>query len=178
MVTWKPELFWNCWYRIVINNGDGVTGNPTIDLITTAVVAGDYNTESSTSVSAVGGNNEPFGTETVNATKFTVDQYGRLTSATNVPIATATEGSKYASYDAGHCLCLDMTSFKMHQKFTKHMQAISAGAGAPTHSSGDNGGWRYLAAEATEQKGLASFAQEDFDVDSNGHVTIAARRSR
>ena len=29
-------------------------------------------------------------------------------------------------------------------------------------------------AEATEQKGLASFAQEDFDVDSNGHVTIAA----
>ena len=28
--------------------------------------------------------------------------------------------------------------------------------------------------EATEQKGLAGFAQEDFDVDGNGHVTIAA----
>ena len=87
--------------RIAINNGDGVNGNPTIDMITTAVVAGDYNTESLTSVSALGSNNEPFGTQTVNATKFTVDQYGRLTSATNVPIATATEGSKYANYDAG-----------------------------------------------------------------------------
>ena len=33
-------------------------------------------------------------------------------------------------------------------------EAIGAGAGAPTHTSGDNGGWRYLA-EATEQKGLS-----------------------
>ena len=71
-------------------------------------------------------------------------------------------------------LILDMQSSRMHQRFTKQYEAISAGAGAPTHSSGDNGSWRYLAVEATEQKGLVPFAQEDFDVDSNGHVTIAA----
>ncbi|AYR01835.1 tail fiber protein [Synechococcus phage S-P4] len=159
--------------RIQINNGSGVAGDPTIDMITTAVQAGNYNTESLTSVSAAGSNSEPYGTQTVNATKFTVDAYGRLTSATNVPIATATEGSKYANYDAGTAYVrydIIQNASKVYQALT----SISAGAGAPTHSSGDTGGWRYLAAEATEQKGLASFAQEDFDVDSNGHVTIAA----
>ena len=35
-------------------------------------------------------------------------------------------------------------------------------------------GWRFLSNVSVEQKGLASFAQEDFDVDSNGHVTISA----
>ena len=55
------------------------------------------------------------------------------------------------------------------------IQDISSGGIAPTHvDSSDTNGWRYLAAAAVEQKGLASFAQEDFDVDSNGHVTIAA----
>ena len=159
--------------RIQINNGSGVAGDPTIDMITTAVQAGNYNTESLTSVSAAGSNSEPYGTQTVNATKFTVDAYGRLTSATNVPIATATEGSKYANYDAGTAYVrydIIQNASKVYQALT----SISAGAGAPTHSSGDTGGWRYLALEATEQKGLASFAQEDFDVDSNGHVTIAA----
>ena len=104
-------------------------------------------------MSAVGSNNEPFGTEAVNATKFTVDTYGRLTSATNVPIATATEGSKYANYDAGTAYsryAIIQNASKVYQAY----EAISAGAGAPTHTSGDNGGWRYLAAEATEQKGL------------------------
>jgi len=159
--------------RIAINDGGGINGNPTIDLITTAVTAGDYNTESLTSVSSAGSNSEPYGTETVNATKFTVDAYGRLTNAVNVPIATATEGSKYPNYDAGTAY----SRYAIIQNASKVYQAIadiSAGAGAPTHSSGDTGSWRYLAAEATEQKGLASFAQEDFDVDSNGHVTIAA----
>ena len=51
---------------------------------------------------------------------------------------------------------------------------IVVGAGAPTHSTGDVSGWRFLNNAAVEQKGLASFAQEDFDVDANGHVTIAA----
>ena len=159
--------------RIAINDGGGINGNPTIDLITTAVTAGDYNTESLTSVSSAGSNSEPYGTETVNATKFTVDAYGRLTNAVNVPIATATEGSKYPNYSAGTAY----SRYAIIQNASKVYQAIadiSAGAGAPTHSSGDSGSWRYLAAEATEQKGLASFAQEDFDVDSNGHVTIAA----
>lgn len=159
--------------RISVTNGNAVSANPAIDLITTAVTAGDYNTESLTSVSAVGSNSEPFGTETVNATKFTVDDYGRLTSATNVPIATATEGSKYASYDAG-------TTYSRYDiieeggNVYQSLATISAGGGAPSHTSGDTGQWRYLAAAATEQKGLASFAQEDFDVDNNGHVTIAA----
>ena len=166
--------------RIVVNNGDGINGNPEIDLGLTTVVPdtstysqGFYNTESLTSVSATGANGEPVGTETVNAVKFTVDKYGRLQSATNVPIATATEGSKYANYDAGTAYVrydIIQNASKVYQALT----SISAGAGAPTHSSGDTGGWRYLAAEATEQKGLASFAQEDFDVDGNGHVTIAA----
>ena len=159
--------------RISVTNGNAVSANPAIDLITTAVTAGDYNTESLISVSAVGSNSEPFGTETVNATKFTVDDYGRLTSATNVPIATATEGSKYASYNAG-------TTYSRYDiieeggNVYQSLATISAGGGAPSHTSGDTGQWRYLAAAATEQKGLASFAQEDFDVDNNGHVTIAA----
>ena len=96
-----------------------------------------------------------------------------MTAALTVPIATATEGTKMPSYDAG-------TSYSRYDIITnaskvyQALQDLGRGRGAPTHTSGDNGGWRYLAAEATEQKGLASFAQEDFDVDSNGHVTIAA----
>ena len=160
--------------RISVNDGGGINGNPTIDIISTTVQPGNYNTESLTSVSGVGSNSEPFGTETVNAVKFTVDDRGRLTSATNVPIATATEGSKYPNYGAG----TTYVRYDIIQNASKVYQAITgiaAGQGAPTHSSGDSGGWRYLAAEATEQKGLASFAQEDFDVDSNGHVTISAQ---
>lgn len=160
--------------RISINNGKGVNGDPSIDLINTTVVDGNYNTESLTSVSSAGPNSEPYGTETVNAVKFTVDQWGRLTSATNLPIATAREGSKYAAYSAGTSYSrydIIETSNKVYQA----IRAINAGGGAPTHTdSSDAGGWRYLAAAAIEQKGLASFAQEDFDVDNNGHVTIAA----
>jgi hypothetical protein len=160
--------------RIAIADGGGISGNPTIDLITTAVVDGDYNTESLTSVTTNGPAGEPYGTETVNAVKFTVDAYGRLTSATNVPIATATEGSKYPAYGAG----VTYNRYDIIEEGGNVYQAItgiSAGAGAPTHTDGsDTGGWRFLAAAATEQKGLASFAQEDFDVDNNGHVTIAA----
>ena len=60
------------------------------------MVVSSYNTESLTSVT---GNAS---SETVNATKFTVDRYGRLTAALTVPTcATATEGTKMPSYDAG-----------------------------------------------------------------------------
>ena len=45
--------------RVSITDGGGISGNPTIDLVTTAVSAGDYNTESLTSVA---------GSQTVNAT--------------------------------------------------------------------------------------------------------------
>ena len=160
--------------KIQINNGAGVNGNPTINLITTAVTQGDYNTESLTSVNAVGGNSEPFGTETVNAVKFSVNEDGRITSATNVPIATATEGSKYGAFNGATNYVRD-NIIETGSKVYQAIQDISSGGIAPTHTdTSDTNGWRYLAAAAVEQKGLASFAQEDFDVDSNGHVTIAA----
>jgi hypothetical protein len=172
--NWTTRSILSTAGQIVVTNGSGTAGNPQIDLATTTVVDGDYNTESLTSVSANGPAGEPFGTETVNAVKFTVDDRGRLQSATNVPIATAREGSKYATYNAG-------TSYSRYDiieeggNVYQAIQDILAGAGAPAHTdSSDTGGWRFLAAAATEQKGLASFAQEDFDVDGNGHVTIAA----
>ncbi|QIN97146.1 hypothetical protein [Synechococcus phage S-H25] len=172
--TLETRLLSGASGQIVITNANAVSANPIISLAVQAgVVAGDYNTESLTSVTQAGPNGEPFGTETVNAIKLSVDDKGRLTSIDNVPIATATEGSKYASYGAGTTYArydIIENASKVYQAY----QAISAGSGAPTHTSGDSGGWRYLAAAATEQKGLASFAQEDFDVDGNGHVTIAA----
>ena len=159
--------------RISITDGGGINDNPTIDLITTAVTAGDYNTESLTSVSGAGSGGEPFGTETVNATKFTVDAYGRLTSATNVPIATATQGTDATAYNAA-------TTYSRGDKITnasnlyQAIAGIAAGAGAPTHTdTSDAGSWRHLGASASPQKGLASFSQEDFDVSAAGHVTFA-----
>ena len=151
--------------RIIFTVPDGSTQNPFIDLADTTVVVGSYNTEALTSVGT--------GSETVNATKFTVDRYGRLTAALTVPIATATEGTKVADYDAGTAY-VRYDIIKNSSKVYQAIADIPAGAGAPAHTTGDNGDWRYLGAEETEQKGLASFAQEDFDVDNNGHVTIAA----
>ena len=149
--------------KINVNNGGGLAGNPTLDLATTAVTAGDYNTESLTSVA---------GSETVNATKFSVDDRGRLTSATTVPIATAVEGTTALDYAAGTTY-VRYDIIKNASKVYQAITGIAAGQGAPTHNdTSDAGGWRYLAAESTEQKGLASFAQEDFDVAS-GHVSIA-----
>ncbi len=151
--------------RISINDGDGVSGNPTIDLITTTISAGDYNTESLTSVA---------GSQTVNATKLSVDAYGRLTSATTVPIATAVEGTTALDYAAG-TVYVRYDIIKNASKVYQAITGVAAGQGAPTHDdTSDAGGWRYLAAETTEQKGLASFAQEDFDVSAGGHVVIAA----
>ena len=171
---WTTRSILSTAGQIVITNGSGTGGNPQVDLATTTVVNGNYNTESLTSVNAVGPLGEPFGTQTVNTVKYTVDNRGRLQSSTNVPIATATEGSKYPGYDAGTAYArydIIETGNNVYQA----IRAIAAGGGAPAHtSSSDTGGWRYLAAAAIEQKGLASFAQEDFDVDSNGHVTIAA----
>ena len=149
--------------RVSITDGGGISGNPTIDLVTTTVSAGDYNTESLTSVA---------GSQTVNATKFSVDDRGRLTSATTVPIATAVEGTTALDYAAGTTY-VRYDIIKNASKVYQAITGIAAGQGAPTHNdTSDAGGWRYLAAESTEQKGLASFAQEDFDVAS-GHVSIA-----
>ncbi|ADO99005.1 YadA domain-containing structural protein [Prochlorococcus phage P-SSM7] len=159
--------------KINVNNGGGLAGNPTLDLATTTVVDGDYNTESLTSVSGVGSNSEPFGTETVNAVKFSVDDRGRLTSATNVPIATATQGTTAAAYNAA-TVYVRGDQITNASKLYQAIAGIAAGAGAPTHSdTSDAGSWRHLGAAASPQKGLASFDQEDFDVTAGGHVTMA-----
>ena len=166
--------------RISVVNGNAVAGNPTIDLIDTTIAletewtnaAGQFNIPS---LISVGGDNLPeAANRTVNSTRYTVDQYGRFTSALTIPIATAREGSKYPAY-AGATAYNRYDIIEEGGNVYQAIADIAAGGGAPTHTSGDSGSWRYLAAAATEQKGLASFAQEDFDVDSNGHVTIAAQ---
>ena len=168
--------------RISVVNGNAVAGNPTIDLIDTSIAletewtnaAGQFNIPS---LISVGGDNLPeAANRTVNSTRYTVDQYGRFTSALTIPIATAREGSKYPAYagataynrydiieeggnvyqlHCGHC-CWWWCSYSYQWRFWKLALPRDRAA-------------------ATEQKGLASFAQEDFDVDSNGHVTIAAQ---
>ena len=151
--------------RIAISDGSGLTGNPTIDLISTAVTAADYNTPSLTSVA---------GSQTVNTTTYTVDTYGRLTASVDAPIATAVEGTEVAAFN-------NTTQYYRFDKITaggnlyEAKSDIAPGQGEPTHTDGsDAGQWRFLAAVSTKQKGLASFAQEDFDVSAAGHVTIAA----
>ena len=167
--------------RISVVSGSGVAGNPTIDLPDTTIAAeaefiSNSGVYAAPALISVGGDSLPTNADaTVNTAQFTVDQYGRFTSAETLPIATAIEGSKYAAYGAGTTYVrydIIENASKVYQAIT----GIAAGGGAPTHTdSSDTGGWRYLAAAKVEQKGLASFAQEDFDVDDNGHVSIAAQ---
>jgi hypothetical protein len=152
--------------RISVTNGSGVSGNPTLDLINTTVTPATYNTPTIASA-----------TQTINATKFTVDQFGRFTYAEDFPIATAVEGTTSSAWVTG-------TSYARYAKVTSSgrlYQAVNAGtsgATAPVHTSGDASdgtvSWRHLGLVTTRQKGLASFDQEDFDVDVNGHVQIAS----
>jgi len=151
--------------RIAITQGAGINDNPSIDLITTAVTAAEYNAASLTSIA---------GSETVNTNNYTVDAYGRLTASVTLPIATATQGTTASAYD-------NAATYSRNDQITNASnlyQAIAdvvAGAGAPTHTDAtDAGSWRWLGASATPQKGLASFDQEDFDVSAAGHVTFAA----
>ena len=152
--------------RISVTNGSGVSGNPTLDLVNTTVSAGTYNTPTVASA-----------TQTLKATKFSVDQFGRFTAAEDFPIATAVEGTTASAWTTG-------TVYARYDKVTNSgrlYQAVNAGtsgATAPTHTSGDASdgtvSWRDLGLVTTRQKGLASFDQEDFDVDVNGHVIISA----
>ena len=52
-------------------------------------------------------------------------------------------GNAYVRYD------IIQNASKVYQALT----SISAGAGAPTHSSGDSGGWRYLASRSNGAEG-------------------------
>jgi len=122
--------------RISVTNGSGVQGNPTLDLINTTVNPGTYNTPSIAGA-----------TQTIKATQFTVDQWGRFTAATDYPIATAVEGTTASAWLTG-------TSYSRYDKVTnggRLYQALNAGtsgATAPSHTSGDASdgtvSWRHL----------------------------------
>ena len=160
--------------RIVINNGSGTTANPSIDLALIPAASGNgipfasgiYNTPTVASA-----------TQTLKASKIELDVYGRIIGIVDYAIATAVEGTTSSAWTTG-------TSYSRYAKVTnasKLYQALNsatAGATAPTHTSGDASdgavSWRYLGAVTTRQKGLASFDQEDFDVDADGHVQIAS----
>lgn len=153
--------------RIAVTNGSGVAGNPSLDLIPTTVQQGTYNTPTIAGA-----------TQTIRATRFTVDAFGRFTYAEDFPIATAVEGTTSPAWSTG-------TAYTRYAKVTsggrlyQAVNAGTAGATAPTHTSGDASDgtvlWRHLGLVTTRQRGLASFDQEDFDVDVDGHVTIASR---
>ena len=163
--------------RVLVQNGTGQTNNPFIDLADTAVVVGTYNPVGNLDTPLISATT---GDETVNTTNFTVDRYGRLTYAQTSAIATAKQGTKKPAYD-------NATSYSRYDivknsadKLYQAILDISAGGGEPTHTdTSDTGSWRYLSSATAPQKGIASFAQEDFDVtawldpEQGGHVTIA-----
>ena len=163
--------------RIIVSNGNGQTQNPFIDLADTTVVIGTYNPVGNLDTPLISATT---GDETVNTTNFTVDRYGRLTYAQTSAIATAKQGTKQPLYDAGTAYSRYDIIKNSADKLYQAIAAIGAGAGEPTHTdTSDAGSWRYLSSATAPQKGIASFAQEDFDVtawldpEQGGHVTIA-----
>ena len=165
--------------RIIVQNGTGQTNNPFIDLADTTVVVGTYNPVGNLDTPLISATT---GDETVNTTNFTVDRYGRLTYAQTSAIATAKQGTKVAVYNAGSAYPRYSITKNSADKLYQAIADIGAGAGEPTHTdTSDAGSWRYLSSAVAPQKGIASFAQEDFDVTSwidpeqGGHVTIAER---
>ena len=166
--------------RLVINNGNGQSSNPFIDLADTTVVVGYYNPTGNLDTPLVSVNLPD--DDTVNTTEFTVDRYGRLTQAQTIPIATATQGSEVSAFDNSTTYARYAKVKNASNRLYEAIAAISSGGGEPTHTdTSDTGSWRYLGTAVTPQKGLASFSQEDFDVTAwnpasgyeGGFVTIA-----
>ena len=170
--------------RVIVQNGNAQTNNPFVDLADTTVVVGKYNTLNSMDPLINPLISATTGEQTVNTVNFQVDRYGRLVYANTSPIATATEGAKdgtsFTTYD-------NATAYPRFSKviatngrvYQAAIRDIGSGLGEPSHNiqggdADDQGGWRDLGTDTVEQKGLASFDQEDFNVDANGHVTIAA----
>lgn len=161
----------------------GITNNTIFDLIPTGVSAA-YSGASSLYFDA--GNtqqskifnapDQESNTSTDTGLRMTVDVWGRITEITEFPIVTAYEGTKAAAYN-------NATTYVRYEKITAGGRlyeagygGVAAGQGAPSHTDGSKtGGWHDLGVAETPVKGLASFDQEDFDVDSTGHVTIAAQ---
>ena len=165
--------------RIIIQNGSGQTNNPFVDLADTTVVVGSYNPIGNLDTPLISATT---GDETVNTTNFTVDRYGRLTYAQTSAIATAKQGTKKPAYNAGTAYSRYDIIKNSADKLYQAIADIGAGAGEPTHTdTSDAGSWRYLSSAVAPQKGIASFAQEDFDVtawldpEQGGHVSIAAQ---
>ena len=166
--------------RLVINNGNGQSSNPFIDLADTTVIVGYYNPTGNLDTPLVSVNLPD--DDTVNTTEFTVDRYGRLTQAQTIPIATATQGSEVSAFDNSTTYARYAKVKNASNRLYEAIAAISSGGGEPTHTdTSDTGSWRYLGTAVTPQKGLASFNQEDFDVTAwnpasgyeGGFVTIA-----
>lgn len=171
--------------RIIVQNGNAQTANPFIDLADTTVVVGRYNPISSMDPLVNPRVSATTGEQTVNTCNLQVDRYGRLIYANTSPIATATQGAKNGTSFTNYS---NATAYPRFSKiiasngrcYQAAIRDIPAGLGEPTHNTqngdaDDQGGWRDLGTDGVEQKGLASFDQEDFDVDANGHVTIADR---
>ena len=166
--------------RVIVQNGNGQSSNPFLDLADTTVVVDNYNPIGNADTPLISATT---GTETVNTTNFNVDRYGRLTFAQTSPIATATQGSFAAAYS-------NSSAYPRYSKIKNSSDVlyeaildIGAGVGEPTHTdSSDAGSWRYLGTAIAPQKGIAAFNQEDFDVTAwdagnsieGGFVTIAA----
>ena len=166
-----------------IGDSTGITGNTIFDLIPTGVAAA-YGTTSTLYFDAgltqqskiFNAPDQESNTTTNTGLRMTVDVWGRITEITEFPIVTAYQGTIAAAFN-------NATTYLRYAKVTSGGRlyeagygGVASGGGAPSHTDGTNtGGWWDLGVAETPVKGLASFSQEDFDVDSNGHVSIALK---
>lgn len=160
----------------------GITGNTIFDLIPTGVsqpYGGTnlwFDVGNTQQTKIFNAPTQESNTSTNKSLRMTVDVWGRLTEITEFPIVTSYEGTISGAFN-------NSTNYNRYDRVTAGGRlyeagygGVASGGGAPSHTDGTKtGGWWDLGVAKTPVKGLASFSQEDFDVDSNGHVTIASR---